>query len=445
MESILIIEDDLGFQQLLEGILCGEGYRADSCRTAGEAIARGIAREYGLVISALNLPNSDGVAVLRWFREHCPETPVLMTTAFGTVHTAVEALKLGAADYLGKPLSSPDELRLRVQRILSARQTLRRCRLLEAEEQEHFPHCLIANHPAMLRLLEKARKAAPSNTPVLIRGECGTGKQTTARFIHGNSRRAAGIFARVNCALPPARLDEELFGREKGSLAASGPHPGRLSMAHGGTLFLDEIGELDESMQDRLLCALRENAFERTGSTRRIAVDVRIIAASSRNLEKQAATGFFRQDLYSLLAAFPLDIPPLRDRASDIPALAGHFLSRATPPGKAAPSLSAGAVTTLMEYPWPGNVRELENMMGRAAILCQDSVHAGDLPVRVQGAARPAGLKDIKRTAILDALAAHRGNRTRAARQLGISLRTLQYRLKEYGVTGRLPAPAGPT
>jgi len=450
MECILIIDDDPGFQKLLEAILRGEGYCVDACRTVSEAIDRGGRREYHLVISDLKLPDGDGIGILRWFREHCPETPVIMITGFGTVHTAVEAMKLGAVDYLGKPLSSPDELRLLVKRILSAQQTEQHYHLLQEEEQKRFS-CgdMIADHPKMLRLMELVRKVAPTNATVLISGESGTGKEIIARCIHMNSQRSGKVFVPVNCAaLAPTLIESELFGHEKGAFTgASTQHQGRFERAHGGTLFLDEIGELDGNLQAKLLRVLQEKAFERVGGSRQISVDVRMIAATNRDLRKQVAAGRFREDLYYRLTAFPLEIPPLRERASDVPRLAGHFLRRAASGlGKAAPSLSADAETVLMEYTWPGNVRELENMMERAAILCEGMVHVDDLPVAGQGMAHPTAFKDIERKAIMDALEAHQGNRTRAARQLGISLRTLQYRLKEYGATGHHPeaAPSEP-
>ncbi len=441
MDSILVIDDDPGFRKLLETILFKEGYQVQSGGTVAEALRAGAAREFDLVISDLKLPDGDGLEILRWWKESSPATPVLMVTAFGTVQSAVEAMKLGAVDYIGKPLESPEELRLLVRRALKEKRLSGQNELLREESRARFScGSIIAGDPRMVRVLEMVRKVAPTHATVLLTGESGTGKEVIARCIHENSPRAAQAFAPVNCAaLSPTLIESELFGHEKGAFTgATGQHLGRFERAHGGTLFLDEIGELDAGLQAKLLRVLQERTFERVGGTRQITVDVRVIAATNRNLKQAAAEGKFREDLFYRLSAFPVDLPPLRERTSDIVELARFFLAKAARNiGKAPLALTPEAEQVLLAYAWPGNVRELENTMERVAILCDDTVEPDDLPVTPTGPARPVLFKDIERRAIEDALRANQGNRAKTAKQLGISLRTLQYRLKDYGLTQR--------
>jgi two-component system, NtrC family, response regulator AtoC len=442
MDTILVIDDDPGFRKLLETILKGEGYEVESVGTAAGARSAGNQRKFDLVISDLRLPDGDGLGLLRWWKENMPETPVVMITGFGTVASAVEAMKLGAVDYLGKPLSSPDELRLLVAKALEQRQIADERRLLRDEAESRFS-CdnLVAGDPRMARVLELAAKVAPTHATVLITGESGSGKEVIARCLHRNSQRSAKAFVAVNCAaLSPTLIESELFGHEKGAFTgAQSQHLGRFERAHGGTLFLDEIGELDANLQAKLLRVLQEKTFERVGGSRQITVDVRVIAATNRDLEQRVAERQFREDLYYRLNMFPIEVPPLRQRPSDIVRLARFFLARAARNfGKPDLALAPEAENVLRGYGWPGNVRELENLMERMAILCEEVVEADDLPITSTGPARPVLFKDIERRAIEEALEANQGNRTRTARQLGISLRTLQYRLKEYGIT-----PAG--
>jgi DNA-binding NtrC family response regulator len=363
-----------------------------------------------------------------------------MVTAFGTIANAVEAVKLGAADYLGKPLHSPDELRLLVRRTLDQQRITREHDLLLEQEANRFS-CgnLIGDDPRMMKVLDLVRKVAPTNATVLLTGESGTGKEVLARCIHSNSPRAKRIFVPVNCAaLSPTLIESELFGHEKGAFTgAVGQHVGRFERAQGGTLFLDEIGELDGNLQAKLLRVLQERTFERVGGMRQITVDVRIIAATNRDLKRMVSEGKFRDDLYYRLHAFPLELPPLRERTADILKLARFFLARAARNlGKPPVKLAESAESVLLSYNWPGNIRELENMMERMAIVCDEPVEADDLPITSTGPIRPVLFKDIERQAIEEALRRNDGNRTKTARQLGISLRTLQYRLKEYESAG---------
>jgi DNA-binding NtrC family response regulator len=434
MAAILVVDDDPGFRKLLETILAGEGYVVATSGSVGEAIRAAGGRKFELVISDLRLPDGEGLMVLRWLAEHAPGTLAVMITAFGTVTTAVEAMKLGAVDFLEKPLRSPEELRQLVRRALE-----RRPPLPAAEHTDSAFSCgaLLARDPAMLEVLSLARKVAPTNATVLLTGESGTGKELLARCIHDHSRRAGGVFLALNCAaLSPTLIESALFGHEKGAFTgAIAQHAGVFERADGGTLLLDEIGELDGNLQSKLLRVLQERNFERLGGSRSISVDVRLIAATNRDLKRLTAEGRFRDDLYYRLSTFPLHLPPLRGRPADIPPLAELFLARSAQRlDKPAPALSKAARDLLLAYAWPGNVRELENLMERAAILAEDVVEPGHLPITGTEPARPVSMKEIERQAIEGALRTNRGNRTLAARQLGISLRTLQYRLKEYGI-----------
>jgi two-component system, NtrC family, response regulator AtoC len=436
MDRILVIDDDTGFRELLEAILTGEGYDVHLGASVADALRMGAQRKYDLLLTDLKLPDGDGIDILRSFREDAPDTPVVVITAFGTIESAVEAVKLGATDYLRKPLASPDELRIVVRQTLEQRRALRENDLLR-EEQVRGLECqgLIARDQNMLAVLELARKVAPTNATVLLTSESGSGKEVLARCIHMNSSRSQRVFVAVNCAaLSPTLIESELFGHERGAFTgAAAQHLGRFERAHGGTLFLDEIGELDGNLQSKLLRVLQERTFERVGGAREIAVDVRVIAATNRELKKLVAEGRFREDLYYRLNRFPLSIPPLRDRLADIQPLAEFFLKRAAAElGKKPPEITRRAIDALAAYRWPGNVRELENLMERMAILCEERIEASDLDMLDVRERRPLLWRDIERKAITDALRANQGNRTLAARQLGISLRTLQYRLKEY-------------
>ena len=438
METILIVDDDTGFRSLMETILKAEGYSVDGAGSIAEAINCGNRRSYHLVITDLKLPDGSGMDVLRHWKGEMPEVPVVVITGYGTVSTAVEAMKLGAVDYLGKPLSSPDELRIVARKALEQNRTSRECGVLREEQDARFA-CgdLIAGDPKMLSVLELVRKVAPTNTAVLITGESGTGKEIIARCIHRNSPRSQRVFVPVNCAaLSPTLIESELFGHERGAFTgAVGQHAGRFERAHGGTLFLDEIGELDGGLQAKLLRVLQEKTFERVGGNRQISADVRLIAATNRDLKQQVSQGKFREDLFYRLNTFPIDLPPLRERPADIRRLARFFLERSAKElGRTGLSLSPEAESLLMAYTWPGNVRELENTMERLAILSEGVIEAHQLPFASGAPVRPVLFRDIERKAIEDALQDNGGNRTRAARQLGISLRTLQYRLKEYGL-----------
>jgi DNA-binding NtrC family response regulator len=457
---ILVVDDDAGFRSLLTTILRGEGYEVSEAASVQEArVARG--QPFDAVLTDLRLPDGDGLQVLRWFREHSPGTPVIVITGFGAVPTAVEAMKLGALDYLTKPLKSPDELRRLVRIALESEARKPAGGGAKAVQPKVLLPCgsLIAENPTMRRVQDMIQRVAPTSATVLISGESGTGKENVARCIHTQSPRSGQPFVAVNCAaLSPSLIESELFGHEKGAFTGAGSlHVGRFERAHGGTLFLDEIGELDANLQAKLLRVLQEKAFERVGGDRLIAVDVRVVAATNRDLSQQVTAGRFRQDLYYRLNLFPIELPPLRQRGGDILLLARHFLGRACESlGRSNLSLTPAAEARLSSYPWPGNVRELQNTMERLAILAGEGVvDAVDVPLPVSSMAlapaagvdrglAPLQMRELEQQAIMEALAAHGGNRTKAARQLGISLRTLQYRLKEYSEDPSRAIPAHP-
>jgi DNA-binding NtrC family response regulator len=437
MQNILVVDDDPGFAKLLVTILEAEGHHVRIASSVSEALRAGELTHFDLVLTDLRLPDGDGIQILREWVD-AESTPFIIITAFATVASAVEAMKSGAVDYLTKPLGSPDQLRVLVRKTLDHRQAKRERDLLREQDAANFA-CknLIAQDPRMLVTIELSRKVAPTNSTVLITGETGVGKELIGRCIHDHSSRAERLFVPVNCAaLSPTLIESELFGHEKGAFTgAVTQHLGRFERAQGGTLFLDEIGELDGILQSKLLRVLQEKMFERVGGTRQITADVRLIAATNRDLKALAGEHKFRDDLYYRLSAFPIEVPPLRDRAGDIVPLATHFLSRAAASlGRSAPKLSDDARDKLVSYAWPGNVRELENIMERVAILSGDVVYAKDLPFGLTGQTRAVAFRDIERTAIENALAENTGNRTHAARQLGISLRTLQNRLRQYGI-----------
>lgn len=445
MNPILVVDDDPGFRKLLETILAGEGYPVETAAKVGEARRLCGTRGYSLVVSDLKLPDGDGLDVQKWFAEHAPRTPFVLITGFGTVSTAVDAMKRGALDYLEKPLRSPDELRRIVRRALAldnAGTEAPGAPQPAAGESGGMCGSMVARDQRMLHILGLLQRVAPTPATVLLLGESGVGKEVIARCLHANSRRASKPFVAVNCAaLAPTLIESELFGHERGSFTgATDRHSGVFERADGGTLFLDEIGELDAALQSKLLRVLQERVFERVGGGKPVEVDVRVIAATNQDLARAVQEGRFRSDLYFRLSTFPIDIPPLRERPADIDALAELFLERAARRfEKNNLRLSDEARYALRAHSWPGNVRELENVMERAAILADTVVLPEHFPFTAPGAvispgAGPLNMRDLERRAIAEALKRHDGNRTHAARELGISLRTLQYRLKEYGL-----------
>jgi two-component system, NtrC family, response regulator AtoC len=440
MARILVADDEPGLREFVSEALEDDGHTVVAAADGQEA-AQWLAREgFDLLITDLRMPRMDGLELLRYARAEQPDLEVILLTAHGSVESAVEAMKLGAFDYLEKPISSPRELRMLAARALE-RRTLLAARDRAAREAPPLPP-LSYGDPAMTPVVDALRKVAPTNASVLLVGESGTGKEVAARTLHAWSARAAGPFVAVNCAaLPESLLESELFGHEKGAFTgATAARRGRIELADGGTFFLDEIGEMRPDVQAKLLRVLQDRRFERVGGSRTIEADVRWVAATNRDPAELRAAGALRDDLYHRLAVFPIHLPPLRDRRGDILPLADTLLRRiGAQIGRTHLELDDEAKRVIQDGRWPGNVRELANVLERGAILANGPrIHAADL--RALNGAGPAAptapaapsLADLEREAIELALAATGGNRREAAERLGIGLRTLYDKLKRY-------------
>lgn len=442
MARILIVDDEPGIREFLVDALAGEGHDCDQAADGMGALRALHERAFELMLTDLRMPGAlDGMDLLRKARAELPDMEVVVMTAHGSVESAVEAMKLGAFDYLEKPVGSPSELRMLVARALERRRLLA---LEDRTERESLPlPPLTYGDPVMEPVLRAVERVAPTNASVLLLGESGTGKEVAARTIHAASRRADGPFVAVNCAaISETLMESEIFGHEKGAFTgATGARRGRLELADGGTLFLDEIGELKPELQAKLLRVIQERRFERVGGTRTIEVDVRFIAATNRDLQAMVAAGEFREDLYHRLAVFPIALPPLRERRQDLLPLAETLLARiGAELGRGALHLDDDARERIEAAAWPGNVRELGNALERAAILAEgDTLRGRDLvtservPAGGNGNA-PRTMSDIERDAIRRALEEVGGNRRRAAERLGIGERTLYDKLRKYGI-----------
>ena len=443
MAHILIADDERSVRELMVDVLEDEGHQVVTAPD-GATAARRLEREsFHLLITDLRMPGLTGMELLRRARAEHPDMEVVVLTAFGSVDSAVEAMKLGAFDYLQKPLGSPAELRLLVARALE-RVSLRN-RIEATQAPDDGAPRLTWGATAMAPVVKALERVAPTNATVLLTGESGTGKEVAARAIHAWSPRSGKPFVAVNCAaLAPTLVESELFGHERGAFTgAQQRRRGRLEVADGGTLLLDEVGELEQSLQAKLLRVLQERRFERVGGTQTVEVDVRIIAATNRDLHRQVQEGSFRLDLYHRLAVFPIQLPPLRERPEDLPPLADTLLTRISKElGRPRLTLSPAALRWLQGQPWPGNVRELANALERAAILADGhQVDVAQLAMLSPGApaapprsADTFSLEELERQAIERALASVDGNRRRAAELLGIAERTLYDRLKRFGI-----------
>lgn len=442
--SILVVDDEPAMRLLLSSVLKEEGHDVTAAASGEEALQLIAKRHYHLVLTDLKMPGISGLDLLEQVKREDPGTALIILTAFGTVEGAVEAMRMGAVHYLLKPLSNPEELRLSVRRVLEEQRVTDEATTLRQATEAVFPFGeIVAGEGKMQAALELGRSVAPTDATVLITGETGTGKELMARAIHHWSTRAEQSFVAVNCAaLAESLLESELFGHEKGSFTgAVTQRRGRFELAHGGTLFLDEVGEMTHALQSKLLRVLQEGTFERVGGTKTVTVDVRVIAATNRDLQRQVAERIFREDLYYRLSVFPILLPPLRERPADILPLAAHILQQANRRfGKRIVGFADEVPALLQGYAWPGNIRELQNVIERAVILCREKSIPSALlhlplfsPALSPGA--PKTLRELEREAILAALAAHRGNRRKAADQLGIGLRTLYARLREYGIS----------
>ena len=450
-ERILVVEDDTKMARLLEMALSAEGYRVQVAHTAMAAMAA-LERESGihLVLTDLQLPGESGMDVLKYLKQADRAVPVIILTAYGTIESAVEAIRTGAYDYRTKPVDL-EQLKRVVYRALELARLQRENRSLAAQLQETVGfQRIVGTSPKLQSVIKQARAVAQTQSTVLIVGESGTGKELFARAIHAASPRASGPFIAVNCsAFPRDLIESELFGYEKGAFTdARQSKPGRFELAHGGTLFLDEIGDMSLEGQARLLRVLQEREVERLGGTQPIPVDIRVIAATHRNLQDLIRVGRFREDLYYRLNVYPLYIPPLRERPEDIEVLAHYFLRKfAQSMNKSLEGFEPEAMDALKAYPWPGNGREVVNQMERLAIVASGPlVRLEDLPQEIRTRSsdtrtiRPSllslglSLEDMERRLIEEALKHTRGNISRAAALLKVSRGTLRYRIKKYGL-----------
>jgi two-component system response regulator AtoC len=447
---ILVADDDESLRRVMQMELEELGYSVVTA-TDGEQALRALAEAHpALVISDLKMPGLSGLELLRKIRAGQPQMTVILITAFGTVETAVEAMKAGAYDYITKPVDH-DQLALVVGRAMEHQKLIDEVRNLRAalDEKYGFDN-ILGRSKSLLRVLSMASRAAQSNSTVLIRGETGTGKELLAKAIHHNSPRSAQPFVTINCgAIPKDLLESELFGHHKGAFTgAMADKRGKVEIADGGTLFLDEIGELPLELQVKLLRLIQEGQVDKVGSLTPGTVDVRVIAATHRNLQAMIEDGTFREDLYYRLAVIPLELPPLRDRAEDISELVQMLFQKAARKhGKTGLKLPAALLPQFSTYRWPGNIRELENVLERLVVLTEgDAIVYDDLPdflrverseldgIRLDLPEQGISLEAVEKELIVKALKKFNGNQTHAARYLDLSRRTLIYRMEKFGL-----------
>jgi DNA-binding NtrC family response regulator len=456
---ILLVEDKDSLRAMLRHALEAQGHSVVEAIDQPEATKRLAEAQPTVVLSDLRLPTGDGFGVLRAAKEFDSELPVIVMTAYGSIQDAVQAMKDGAMDFLAKPVDL-DHLLLLVERALAQRRMVTEYILLKQElASRHGAPTIIGEDGALRKVTIALHRAAGTDATVLLQGESGTGKELFARALHALSPRADCPFVAINCAaIPETLLETELFGHEKGAFTgANARKPGRFELAHRGTLFLDEIGDLPLALQAKILRALEEKRFERVGGTVSLHVDVRIVAATNRNLKTAVGARQFREDLYFRLSVFPIDIPPLRERKGDVEILARHFIERYSREMKKKPLLlTPSALEALQTYAWPGNVRELQNCIERAVILAEgDTLHARHLNLSfllLPGAQPPPSpweqidlsgtlaeasrrvLGEVERRKMSQALRDAGGQKPRAADLLAVSYKTLLMKLKEHGI-----------
>jgi two-component system, NtrC family, response regulator AtoC len=442
---ILIVDDEKNTREGLARALRDE-YAVAEAENGQRALEWLETRHADVVLSDLRMPGMDGLALLSRLLARDPRPVLILLTAYGNIETAVEAMKRGAYDFLAKPVNL-DRLELLLKRALAERRLGAENQRLKAQlDSKYGFESILGTSAAMQAVFDTIRQVAPTRATVLIQGESGTGKELVARALHQCSPRAQGPFIPVHCAaLAPTLLESELFGHEKGAFTgAQERRRGRFELADGGTLFLDEVGEIDAALQVKILRVLEERKFERVGGTETVSVDVRLVAATNRDLKKMVESGAFREDLFYRLYVVNLTLPPLRDRNGDIVLLAQHYLKAlAAEHGKRVVGITSEAMEALTAYPWPGNVRELRNVIERMVVLgTGEKLTMRDLPVALRapagrtGAATHSGrlLRDAERQLIEDALHRHKGSRVKTALDLGISRRTLHRKLNEFGL-----------
>ncbi len=452
--KILVVDDEAPQREILGTILAGAGWEVVSASGVKEALDR--AEGVDVVLSDLRMIGQGGLELLAALRARSPGTPVVLMTAHGSTETAVRAMKDGAFDYLTKPLGR-DELLLTLGRAYErTRLVAQNAALREALDARHTPANVVAEHGAMREVMRLVAKVAPTTSTVLVYGETGTGKEVIARTIHGLSRRKDGPFVAINCAaIPETLLESELFGHEKGAFTgASARKLGHFERAAGGTLFLDEIGDLPLPLQPKLLRVLQERELTRVGGEASLPIDVRVIAATHRDLGKLKGEGTFREDLFWRLNVFPVVLPPLRERATDVGPLVEHFLARLGKDAGGAPpkTVSPEAMRALLAYPWPGNVREVQSVIERASVMADGpQIGLDDLPAEVRQATAKVRLserldfeipesgfvfEELERQILAQAMERSGHVIAKAAKMLGMTYRTLQYRLEKFGLRG---------
>jgi two-component system nitrogen regulation response regulator NtrX len=439
--KVLIVDDDEDIRRSVGDVLCDEGYAVVHACDAGEALHMASRERPSLVLLDIAMPGRDGVRVLEELRDIWPDMPVVMMSGHGTIATAVRTTQLGARDFLEKPLS--------VERLLACvGRTLDQSRARETGASPHL-HEIIGESPPMQRLKDRIALAAPTEGWVLITGENGTGKELVARSVHKKSRRATGPFVAVNCAaIPEELIESELFGHEKGAFTgAVALKRGRFELATGGTLFLDEIGDMSLMTQAKILRVLQEQTLEHLGGTQTIPVNVRVIAATNKDLDQAMADGRFREDLYYRLNVIPFHVPPLRERREDIPLLIERLLDRlCTESGVPRKQASARVVQRLCDYPWPGNVRELQNIIERLVLMTHEQmIDFDDLPPQIASPARDrprvarseklaAARAEFERRFLMERLAENHGNISRTAESVGLARESLSRKLRSLGI-----------
>jgi two-component system, NtrC family, response regulator len=455
MDTILVVDDEINYLTVMETLLGDAGYEVLTAPSAIEAVKIAAASDLDLVLTDMKMPKMTGIELLDKLQQLYPGLPVIIMTAFGTVEKAVSAMKKGAFDYILKPFKN-DEILVTIAKALEHRHLILANQMLnqELDKKYGFPN-IVGTSRVMEEILALVKRVAGSRATVLITGESGTGKELIARAIHQCSNRAAKSFISVNCgALTETLLESELFGHERGAFThAVAMRKGRFELADTGTLFMDEVAEMSQSLQVKLLRVLQEMEFERVGGVRTIKVDVRVVAASNRDLKEEVEAGRFREDLFYRLNVVHLHLPPLRQRQEDIPMLAAHFIKKYVQENlRDKTRITPEALKVLSQYAWPGNVRELENVMERAVILCSNNVISPqDLPAElapVPAESRPdidrfipldtplpEALDAIEEQMIRRALEKSGQVQVRAAELLGITKSLLQYKLKKYHLT----------
>jgi len=447
---ILIVEDEDKMRRILELILSPDGYQIDLAQDGAKALSLLERFTYDLVITDLKMPVVDGMEVLKAVNKLSVDVPVVVITAYGSVGSAVEAMKGGAFDYITKPFEK-EEIRIVASKAIAYGMLRKENMYLREEIGKRYPFDeFIGNSQKMREVYAQVGQVAATNSTVLITGESGTGKELLARSIHHGSPRSSGPFIPINCAsIPDTLLESELFGFEKGAFTgAEKTKPGKLELAHRGSLFLDEIGEMSPHLQAKLLRALQERSFERLGGTKTVEVDIRLIVATNKNLGDLVGKGKFREDLFYRLNVFPINIPPLRERAEDIPLLALHFLDRySAEMNKNIKGISREAMDILLSYTWQGNVRELQNVVERAVILCREGeiapkeinlCHSEEINIlqKLKMLIPPSGisLDEIEKNLIIAALELTGYNQIKATHLLHITRNTLRYRMEKYSI-----------